>query len=70
MPEVATTTGVSTCAAAAYSEHPYWMKGSPCDSIFTGLEATMQLVTYLNFDGNCAQAFRFYESCLGGHLDV
>ena len=30
----------------------------------------MQLVPYLNFDGNCAEAFRFYERVLGGKIEV
>ena len=30
----------------------------------------MKLVPYLNFDGNCAEAFRFYEQVLGGKLEV
>jgi len=29
-----------------------------------------QLNAYLNFDGNCAEAMRFYQSVLGGKLDV
>ena len=28
----------------------------------------MKLHTYLNFGGNCAQAFRFYEQHLGGKI--
>jgi PhnB protein len=28
----------------------------------------MQLNPYLQFDGNCAEAFRFYEQCLGGKI--
>ncbi len=30
----------------------------------------MQLHAYLNFDGNCAEAFRFYEQHLGGKITV
>ena len=30
----------------------------------------MQLVPYLNFDGTCAEAFRFYERVLGGRLET
>ncbi len=30
----------------------------------------MQVTTYLNFDGQCAEAFRFYEQCLGGKIEV
>jgi PhnB protein len=29
---------------------------------------TYQLQTYLNYGGNCAQAFRFYEEHLGGRI--
>ena len=29
---------------------------------------TMQLHTYLNYGGNCEQAFRFYEQHLGGKI--
>jgi PhnB protein len=28
----------------------------------------MEIVTYLNFDGNCRQAMEFYRTCLGGEL--
>ena len=28
----------------------------------------MQLNTYLSFDGTCADAFKFYEKCLGGKI--
>jgi PhnB protein len=28
----------------------------------------MQLVPYLNFDGQCEAAFKFYEQCLGGKI--
>ena len=30
----------------------------------------MQIVPYLNFDGNCAEAFRFYERVLGGRIET
>lgn len=30
----------------------------------------MKLQTYLNFGGNCAQAFRFYEQHLGGKINM
>lgn len=29
----------------------------------------MQIATYLNFDGNCEEAFRFYERLLGGRIE-
>ena len=29
-----------------------------------------ELVTYLNFDGNCRDAMKFYERCLGGELHM
>ena len=28
----------------------------------------MKLVPYLNFDGTCREAFRFYQACLGGKI--
>jgi uncharacterized glyoxalase superfamily protein PhnB len=28
----------------------------------------MKLFTHLNFSGNCAQAFRYYEQNLGGKI--
>lgn len=28
----------------------------------------MQLNTYLNFNGDCADAFKFYQRCLGGEI--
>jgi PhnB protein len=30
----------------------------------------MRLLTYLNYGGNCAQAFRFYEEHLGGKITM
>jgi PhnB protein len=30
----------------------------------------MKLPTYLNYGGNCAQAFRFYEKHLGGRITI
>lgn len=30
----------------------------------------MQLKTYLNYGGNCAEAFRFYEQHLGGRITM
>jgi PhnB protein len=30
----------------------------------------MQINPYLNFDGNCAEAMRFYQKALGGRLDM
>ncbi len=28
----------------------------------------MKLSTYLNFNGDCAEAFKFYQQCLGGEI--
>jgi PhnB protein len=28
------------------------------------------IVTYLNFDGNCREATKFYQQCLGGELSI
>lgn len=30
----------------------------------------MKLNSYLNFNGNCQAAFRFYERCLGGKIEM
>jgi PhnB protein len=30
----------------------------------------MQITPYLSFNGNCAEAFRFYERCLGGRIEM
>jgi PhnB protein len=30
----------------------------------------MQLNAYLNFNGQCEAAFKFYEKCLGGKIDA
>jgi PhnB protein len=29
-----------------------------------------EITTYLNFDGNCREAIKFYERCLGGELQM
>ena len=31
---------------------------------------TMTLTPYLSFNGNCEEAMKFYQSCLGGDLDL
>src|SRR5690348_4307290 len=33
-------------------------------------ELPMHLNTYLNFNGNCEAAFKFYEECLGGKIEA
>jgi PhnB protein len=33
-----------------------------------GERETMKLLTYVNYNGNCAEAFRFYEKYLGGKI--
>jgi PhnB protein len=33
-------------------------------------EITMHLNAYLWFNGNCEEAFKFYEECLGGKIEV
>jgi PhnB protein len=33
-------------------------------------EKAMQLNPYVNFNGNCAAAFKFYEKCLGGKIGM
>jgi len=30
----------------------------------------MQLNPYLNFNGQCETAFKFYEQCLGGKIEA
>jgi PhnB protein len=30
----------------------------------------MQINAYLNFNGNCAEAFSFYEKCFGGKIEM
>ena len=30
----------------------------------------MNLMPYLLFDGNCAEAMAFYQGCLGGELTI
>jgi len=30
----------------------------------------MQVVPYLFFNGNCAEAFKFYEQCFGGKIEA
>jgi hypothetical protein len=39
-------------------------------SLQTQKSFTKQLNPYLNFDGNCAEAFRFYEEVLGGKIEM
>lgn len=44
---------------------------SPCSLIpETEGQRVMQLHTYLNYGGNCEQAFRFYEEHLGGKITM
>jgi PhnB protein len=37
---------------------------------YTQVMNTSQLSPYLNFNGNCEEAMRFYQSVLGGELDI
>ena len=30
----------------------------------------MQLISYLHFDGQCENAFKFYAKCLGGKIEA
>jgi len=30
----------------------------------------MHIEAYLNFNGNCAEAFKFYEKCFGGKIEM
>lgn len=30
----------------------------------------MQLIAYLNFNGQCEEAFQFYQQCLGGKIEA
>jgi len=39
-------------------------------SLTQGKPAMTQAIAYLAFDGNCADAMRFYEHALGGKLEV
>jgi PhnB protein len=39
------------------------------ESTSTMRELAMQINTYLNFSGQCAEAFRFYERVLGGTIE-
>jgi PhnB protein len=32
------------------------------------MKGIMELSPYLNFNGQCAEAFKFYEQCLGGKI--
>jgi len=34
------------------------------------MERTMQLNSYLTFNGQCEAAFKFYEQCLGGKIEA
>jgi PhnB protein len=34
------------------------------------VDSAMNLNPFLLFDGNCAEAMRFYQSCLGGELTI
>lgn len=43
-------------------------KEDPLSNAPKGEPRTVKLNTYLNFDGNCAEAFDFYEKHLGGKL--
>ncbi len=33
-------------------------------------ESIMQIIAYLNFNGNCEEAFKFYEKCFGGKIEM
>src|SRR5262249_23237081 len=41
---------------------------SDCLEFNTSMERPMELAPYLLFNGNCQEAFKFYERCLGGKI--
>ena len=43
--------------------------GSP-SLTFTAELPMKAFIPYLNFDGNCGDAMRFYHKCLGGQVDI
>src|SRR5919201_1029551 len=44
-------------------------RGSGSPVINHAKECTMHVDPYLNFNGQCAEAFRFYERVLGGKIE-
>jgi PhnB protein len=38
--------------------------------LFKKASSHMELSPYLTFDGRCAEAFRFYEQCLSGRIEM
>jgi PhnB protein len=46
------------------------MTNRPIYRPLSGIKEPMKLYTYLNYGGNCEQAFRFYEEHLGGQITM
>jgi PhnB protein len=42
----------------------------PVDEIEQEVRAMLKCIPFILFDGNCAEAMKFYHSCLGGELTL
>src|SRR5215469_18817172 len=51
------------------AENRRWSKTEP-DGRMIERSDVMKLMPFLLFDGNCAEAMAFYQSCLGGDLTI
>jgi PhnB protein len=56
------------CAAPASFARDDRIEAGDVDVLAERRRSTMELTTYLYFDGDCEQAFKFYEKALGGHI--
>jgi hypothetical protein len=56
--------------AFRYPAHALYLKVSEQFGVMDnqGKEFTVQLNPYLMFNGQCEEAFKFYEQCLGGKI--
>src|SRR5204862_7633100 len=45
-------------------------KADPLKSKNSKERIMKEIITYLNFNGNCRDAMKFYERCLGGELQM
>jgi PhnB protein len=58
----------ATTAAKAGDQHDAFEPRLALSTSSTKGMKTMQLITYLNFNGTCAEAFKFYQKVLEGEL--
>src|SRR5262249_46113784 len=64
------TPRIPPCRPRLPASCPLLCKPPPTNQRHANRGAIMQLNPYLSFKGDCEQAFKFYEACLGGKITM